>query len=124
MGDLGVVVAGFLQLFHQLLAALAGLVDFTVIFAVIDDVLHTIDFFLIDALHAVQIFDAQVTHGVSIPAVHINEGFEAVLLSTVKKPVNGALLVDSDMIFDEVNKNNQKYRFELVNIKSVKERNE
>ena len=29
-----------------------------------------------------------------------------------------------DMFFDEVNKNNQKYRFELVNIKSVKERNE
>ena len=68
MGDLGVVVADFLELLDKLLAVLGGAGNLTVVVGIVDDVLHAHDFLLIHALHAVQVFHAQVDHGVGSPA--------------------------------------------------------
>ena len=49
-----------------------------------------------------QVFHAQVANSISVPAVHINQRFEAILLAAVEEPIDGEFLVDLDVILDEV----------------------
>ena len=102
MGDFGVVVFGLFELLGQLILALLRGGDLAGVTAVVDGVLHPGDLALIDALDAVQVLHADVAGGVGVPAVHVDQRLEAVLLAAVKHPVDRALLIGLDVILDEV----------------------
>ena len=107
MGNLLIVLLTFLDLFLELFLTLGGLGHFAAIAAVVDDILHTGNLALIHTLHAMQVVDTQVADGVLIIAMHIDEGFEAVLLAAVEEPVDRPLAGTGDrigaaMVFEEV----------------------
>ena len=49
-----------------------------------------------------QILHTHIADGVGIPAVHIDERLEAVLLAAVKHPIDRAFLIGLDMVGDEI----------------------
>ena len=57
----------------------------------IHHILHPVDLGFIYALHLVQVVDTQVTDGVRRVAVQVNQCLKAVLLATVKQPVDRTL---------------------------------
>ena len=50
----------------------------------------------------VQVVGADAADCVLVVAVHVHEGFEAVFFAAVEKPIDGALLIDFDVIGVEV----------------------
>ena len=91
MADLLIVFPTFLQLLGKFILALGGCCHFTGILTVIHHILHPVDFRLIHTLHLVQVVDTQVADGVRRVAVQVNQCLEAVLLATVKQPVDRTL---------------------------------
>ena len=102
MGDHLVIVAALLELLLELFLPLGGSCHFAGVSAVVDHVLHPVDFGLVDPLHLVEIVHAEVADGVRRVAVEVDQRLEAVLLAAVKQPVDRALLVDFAVVFEEV----------------------
>ena len=102
MGNLDIIVLGLFELLGQLVLALLRGGDLAGVTAVVDGVLHPGDLALIDALDAVQVLHADVAGGVGVPAVHVDQRLEAVLLAAVEHPVDRAFLIGLDVILDEV----------------------
>ena len=69
---------------------------------VVQTLLHVGDGGAVAALHLVHIVRADAGDGVRLVAVHVDQRLETVLLATVEQPVDGALLVNLQMIFVEV----------------------
>ena len=89
MGDHLVVVAALFELLLELFLPLGGSRHLACVGAVVDHILHPVDFGLIDALHLVEIVHAEIADGVRRVAVEIDQRLEAVLLAAVKQPVDG-----------------------------------
>ena len=98
MADLLIVFPAFLQLFGEFILALGGCCHFTGIVAVIHHILHSVDLGLIHTLHLVQVVDTQVADGIRCIAMQVNQCLEAVLLATVKQPVDRTLTGASDRV--------------------------
>lgn len=93
MGDHLVIVAALFELLLELFFPLGGSGYLAGVGAVVDHVLHPVDFGLVDTLHFVEIVHPEVADGVRRVAVEVDQRLEAVLLATVEQPVNRALLV-------------------------------
>ena len=91
MADLLIVFPAFLQLLGKFILALGSCCHLAGIPAVIHHILHPVDFGLIHTLHLVQVVDTQVADGIRRVAVQVNQCLEAVLLATVKQPVDRTL---------------------------------
>ena len=102
MGDHLVVVAALFELLLELFLPLGGSRHLACVGAVVDHILHPVDFGLIDALHLVEIVHAEIADGVRRVAVEIDQRLEAVLLAAVEQPVNRALLVGFAVVFEEI----------------------
>ena len=70
--------------------------------AVVDDILHAVDFAAVNPFHAVEIVGADPAGGVFIAAMEIDEGLEAILFATVIKPVNRPFLIGLAVVLVEV----------------------
>ena len=90
MADLLIVFPAFLQLLGKFILALGGCCHLTGILAVIHHILHPVDFGLIHTLHLVQVVDTQLPMCQAYN-VQVNQCLEAVLLATVKQPVDRTL---------------------------------
>lgn len=102
MGDLLIVLPALLQLFLQLLLPLGRGRHLTLVFAVVNHVLHPLDLAGIHPLEPVEVVHPQLADGVRRVAVEIDQRLEAVLLAAVEQPVDGALLVDFAVVGEEV----------------------
>lgn len=102
MGDHLVVVAALFELLLELFLPLGGSRHLAGVGAVVDHVLHPVDFGLVDSLHLVEVVHAEIADGVRRIAVEINQRLEAVLLAAVKQPVNRALLVGLAVVFEKI----------------------
>ena len=102
VGDHLIVVAALLELLLELFLAFGGSGYLAGVGAVVDHVLHPVDFGLVDALHLVEIVHAEIADGVRRVAVEVDQRLEAVLLAAVKQPVNRAFLVGLAVVFEKV----------------------
>lgn len=102
MGNHLIIVAALFELLLEFFFSLGGSGHLAGVGAVVDHVLHSVDFGLIDALHLVKVVHAQIADGVRRVAVEIDQRLEAVLLAAVEQPVDGALLVGLAVVFEEV----------------------
>ena len=91
MADLLIIFPAFLQLLGKFILALGGCCHLAGIPAVIHHILHPVNFGFIHTLHLVQVVDTQVADGIRRVAVQVNQCLEAVLLATVKQPVDRTL---------------------------------
>ena len=91
MADLLIIFPTLLQLLGKFILTLGCCCHLAGIPAVIHHILHPVDFGLIHTLHLVQVVDTQVADGVRRVAVQVNQCLEAVLLATVKQPVDRTL---------------------------------
>lgn len=102
VGDHLVIVAALFELLLELFFPLGGSGYLAGVGAVVDHVLHPVDFGLVDTLHFVEIVHPEVADGVRRVAVEVDQRLEAVLLATVEQPVNRALLVGLAVILKKV----------------------
>ena len=102
MADFLVILPALLELLLQLLLTLGGDGHLAGVLAVVDHILHPLDFALIDPLHLVEIVNPHVADGVRRVAVEIDQRLEAVLLAAVEQPVDGALLVNFAVVGKKV----------------------
>ena len=98
MADLLIVFPAFLQLLGKFILTLGGCCHLAGIPAVIHHILHPVDLRFVHALHLVQVVDTQVSDGIRRVAVQVNQCLKAVLLATVKQPVDRTLAGASDRI--------------------------
>lgn len=96
------VVGAFFGLFTQLFLLLLGTGDVPGQGGAFDDGIHALLLAVQLLLHPLQVLCPDIADGVGVPAVHIDQGFEAVLLSGIKEPVDGAFLVDFLVVFEEI----------------------
>ena len=93
VGDHLVIVAALLELLLELFLAFGGSGYLAGVGAVVDHVLHPVDFGLVDPLHLVKVIHTDIADGIRRVAVEVDQRLEAALLAAVKQPVNRALLV-------------------------------
>lgn len=102
MADFLVIFPALFELLLQLFLALGRGGHLTGILAVVDHILHTVDFAFIDPLHTVEIVDPDIAGGVRRVAVQIGQRLEAALFAAVEQPVNGALLINFAVVGKEI----------------------
>ena len=102
MGDHLVVVTALLKLLLKLFFPLGGSGNLAGVGTVVDHVLHTADFRLVNTLHLVEIIHADIADGVRRVAMKIDQRLKAVLLAAVKQPVNRAFLIGFAVILEKV----------------------
>ena len=102
VGDHLVIVAALFELLLELFLPLGGSGNLTGVGAVVDHVLHPVDFGLINPLHLVEVIHTKVADGVWRVAVEVDQRLEAILFAAVKQPVDRSLLVGLAMVFEEV----------------------
>ena len=123
VGDHLVVVAALFELLLELFLALGGSGNLTGVGAVVNHVLHPVDFGLIDALHLVEIVHTEIADGVRRVAVEIDQRLEAVLLAAVEQPVNRALLVGLAVVFEKIlEEENRRILYQAIRRLEVKKR--
>ena len=123
MGDHLVVVAALFELLLELFLPLGGSRHLAGVGAVVDHVLHPVDFGLVDSLHLVEVVHAEIADGVRRIAVEINQRLEAVLLAAVKQPVNRALLVGLAVVFEKIlEEENRRILYQAIRRLEVKKR--
>ena len=84
VAQLGIVVLTFFDLLLHLFQPLFRYRYFMGRMAVIDNILHAIDFIAVNPFHAVEIIGTDAPYGVFIVAMEIDESLKAVFLTTVK----------------------------------------
>ncbi len=102
VAQLGIVVLTFLDLFFHLLQPLFRYRYFMGRMAVVDNILHTVDFIAVNPFHAVEIIGTDASYSVFIVAMEINKSLKAVFLTTVKEPINRPFLISLAMVLIEV----------------------
>lgn len=102
VAQLGIIVLTFLDLLLHLFQPFFRYRYFMGRMAVVDDILHTIDFIAVNPFHAVEIIGTDASYGVFIVAMEIDESLEAVFLAAVKEPVNRPFLISLAVILIEI----------------------
>ena len=97
-----IIIFRFFQLLLQPFLTLGGVGNLLIIMTAVDSLLHTGNLFFVHPLDAVQILHTHITDSIRIPAVHINQRLEAVLLAAVKEPINRAFLISFHVILNKV----------------------
>ena len=84
MADHLVVLPALLELLLELFLPLSGNGYLAAIRAVVNHVLHTANFGLVDPLHLMEVVHAEVADGVRRVAVEVDKCLEAILFATVE----------------------------------------
>ena len=84
VAQLGIIVLTFFDLLLHLFQPLFRYRYFMGRMAVIDNILHAVDFIAVNPFHAVEIIGTDAPYGVFIVAMEIDESLKAVFLTTVK----------------------------------------
>ena len=102
VAQLGIIVLTFLDLLLHLFQPLFRYRYFMGRMAVVDNILHAVDFIAVNPFHAVEIIGTDAPYGVFIIAMEIDESFKAVFLTAVKEPVNRAFLIGLAVVLEEI----------------------